>query len=184
MTGGRLAKEDRVANEPGTGSGVTAGLGGVGDMVRESVRAHARAVEMTQDWLEGALSTLKDQAESVGALLRSVDASLRATEQVVKSQAEATAAMAENLRASREVVDSAMAAHRHTVEGLETYVSGTLETLTRQVQAVRSQVEAGQRAFSDPVAAQSAAFLQLTRDWAEAYQRLTGAATGSKPKAD
>ena len=113
------------------------------------------------------------------------NASLRATEQVVKSQAEATAAMAENLRASREVVDSAMAAHRHTVAGrLEIYVSGTPGDAHPAGPAVRSQVEAGQRAFSDPVAAQSAAFLQLTRDWAEAYQRLTGAATGSKPKAD
>jgi hypothetical protein len=162
-----------VANKTGSGSEATSSAAGVADMVRESIRAHGRAVEMSQNWSEGALGALKDQAESVGGLLRSVDASLRAIEQVVKSQAEATAALAENLRASREVVDTAMTTHRQTLEGMETYVSGMLEVLTGQLAAMRSQVELGKRAVTDPLAAQSAAFQQLATEWTHAYDLLS-----------
>lgn len=165
-----------MADEPGPGHSAPPGWGGMADVARESLRVHGRNVEMAQDWAQGALVTLKDQAESYGRLLRSVDASLKAMEQAVESQAQATRAMAQHLEASRAVIDSALAAHRQTVERVETHLTGVLGVLDSQLQALRRQMEMGQRAFADPVSAQSAMFLQLTRDWAEAYRRLSDAA--------
>jgi hypothetical protein len=178
-----VREEGRVAtSSKDTRSQAGSPVEGVGDLVRESVRAHGRTLELTQGWSEDVLGTLKEQAASYGVMLRSVDASLRAMEQAVKSQAESTRALAESLKSSREVVDSAMAAHRQSVERVETYVGGLLEVLTGQLQALRGQVELGQDMLgqdmlSDPVGASGAMFLKVTQDWAEAYQRLFAAAT-------
>ena len=155
-----------------TGTEAKAGGESVGDMVRESVRAYGRALEMSQNWSESMLVTLKDQAESYGSMLRSVDTSLRAMERSVKSQAETTKALAESLKASREVVDSAMSAHRHSVDRVETSVGGMLDVLSGQLQALRSQVELSQTVLSDPLSAQHEMLLSMTQDWAEAYRRL------------
>jgi hypothetical protein len=186
---GVVREEDRVASSGSssssskdTGSPAGGRVEGVGDLVRESVRAHGRALELTQGWSEDVLGTLKDQAASYGTMLRSVDASLRAMERAVTSQAESTKALAESLKSSREVVDSAMAAHRQGVERVETYVGGLLEVLTGQLQALRGQVELGQDMLSDPVGASGAMFLKVTQDWTEAYQRLFAAATPGAPR--
>ena len=76
----------------------------MGGMVVNAVEAYERTLTLVQSWFEGILATYKEQAESYGAMLRSVDTSLRALEQVVESQAKITKALGESLDASRQVV--------------------------------------------------------------------------------
>lgn len=167
-----------------TGSGPTSGLESIGAMVQSAVGAQSRALEVTQGWSESVLGTLKEQAESYGAMLRSVDSSLRAMEQAIKSQTETTKALAESLEASRQVVSTAMSAQQHSIEQVESFVGGMLGVLTSQLQALRTQVEIGQGMLSDPISGQSAAFLEMSRDWMNTYTRLLGAATMSGRKGD
>ena len=58
-----------------------------------AVEAYERTLTVVQNWFEGILATYKEQAEGYGAMLRSVDTSLRALEQVVESQAKITQAL-------------------------------------------------------------------------------------------
>ncbi len=168
-----------MAGRSRTGSDATSGLESIGAMVHQAVGAQERALEVTQGWSESVLGTLKEQAESYGAMLRSVDASLRAMEQAIKSQTETTKALAESLEASRQVVGTAMEAQQHSIEQVESFVGGMLGVLTGQLQAVRTQVEIGRGMLSDPLSAQSEIFLKMSQDWMDAYGRLLGAASTS-----
>jgi hypothetical protein len=152
------------------------GAESVGSFVREAMRTQERTLELGQGWAEGLLGTLKDQAESYGVLLRSVDSSLRAVEKAITSQAEATQALATSLEASRQIVSTAMTAQERSLERVETLIRGMLAVLAGQLQALRTQVELGQGQLTGPVSDQSAALLAMTRDWMGAYNRLLGAA--------
>jgi len=148
-------------------------------MAYDAVRAHQRALETAQGWSTTLLDTLKEQTKSYSAMLRSVDASLRAMEQAVTSQAETTKALAESLEASRQVVASATTTHQRSFEQVEKWVDGMLTALDEQLGALRAQVEAGQALTANPVAAQGEAFLAMTQEWMEAYRRLAAAAPAS-----
>jgi hypothetical protein len=123
---------------------------------------------MTQGWSEGVLSTLKEQADSYTALLRSVDASLRAMEQASTSQAQRTNALVRSLEASREVVSTVMSAHQHSIDRVETFLQGMLDVLTGQLEELRMQGDICQAMVSDRVAAQSATFMKVSQDWMDA----------------
>jgi hypothetical protein len=139
------------------------------------MHAHQRAVEAAQGWSTSLLDTLQEQTRSYSALLRSVDASLRAMEQAVRSQAETTKALAESLEASRQVVESATQSTQRSFEQVGSWVEGMLTALDQQLGSLRTQVESGRALVTDPVSAQSEAFLAMTQDWMDAYQRLAAA---------
>lgn len=168
-----------MATKPHKGPGATTGLESVGMFVDEAIQAQERALEMTQGWSESVLGTLKEQADGYSALLRSVDASLRAMEQAITSQAQTTKALAESLEASRQVVGTAMDAQQHSIDRVESFVTGMLDVLTGQRHALRTRVEIGQAMLSDPAVAQGAAFLKMSQDWVDAYGRLLNSASGS-----
>jgi hypothetical protein len=168
-----------VATKPQKRPRAIPGSESAGAFVVEAVRAQERVLDMTQGWSEGVLGTLKEQADSYTALLRSVDASLRAMEQAITSQAQTTKALAGSLEASREVVSTVMSAHQHSIDRVETFLQGILDVLTGQLEALRMQVDIGQAMLSDPVAAQSATFMKMSQDWMEAYGRLMDTASGS-----
>lgn len=156
--------------------GPAAGLESMGAMARSTIEAYERTLTMMQTWSEGIMATYREQTESYGAMLVSVDKSLRAMEQVVENQAKTTKALAESLDASRSVVSAAMKSNQHSTERIEAFVTEVLGVLNGQLEAVRSQVDFGQTMLSAPMAGQ-AAFAKMTQDWTEAYSRLLGATT-------
>jgi len=152
--------------------GSTPGLESMGAVARSAVEAYERTLNLMQTWSEGIMATYREQGESYTAMLVSVDKSLRAMEQVVENQAKTTKALAESLDASRQVVTSAMKLNQHSTERVETFVTGVLDVLTGQLEAIRSQVDLGQTMLSTPASGQSALFLKMTQDWTDAYSRL------------
>jgi len=152
--------------------GSAPGLESMGAVARSAVEAYERTLKLMQTWSEGIMATYREQTESYAAMLVSVDKSLHAMEQVVENQAKTTKALAESLDASRQVVTAAMKSNQHSTERIETFVSGVLEVLTGQLEAIRSQVDLGQTMLSTPVTDQGALFLKMTQDWTDAYSRL------------
>ena len=151
------------------------GLEALGGLAVNAVESYERSLNMVQSWFEGVLATYKEQAESYGAMLRSVDASLRAMEQVVDAQAKITKALGESLDASRQVVTAATSSNQHSTERIESYVGDVLAVLNGQLKALKSQVDIGQTMMSDPMSAQSAMFAKMTQDWSDAYGRMLSA---------
>lgn len=146
-------------------------LESMGAMAQSAVKAYEQSLNLVQAWSDGIMATYREQSESYLAMLRSVDKSLRAMEQVVESQAKTTQALAESLTASREVVTGAMNSNQQSTERVETYVNNVLEMLTGQLETLRSQVDLGQSMMSSPVAGQNAV-LKMTQDWTDAYRRM------------
>lgn len=166
-----------MTNPPEQGWGTTVpGLESLGGMVVNAVEAYERTLNLVQSWFEGIVATSKEQAESYAAMLRSVDASLRAVEQVIEGQAKITKALGESLDASREVVTAATSSNQHSTERIETFVGEVLAVLNGQLQALKSQVDIGQTMLSDPMSTQSAIFLKMSRDWSDAYDRMLSTA--------
>jgi hypothetical protein len=173
-----------MANQPNQGWGTTVpGLESLGGMVGNAVESYERTLNLVQSWFEGILATYKEQAESYGAMLRSVDASLHALEEVVEGQAKITKALGESLDASRQVVTAATKSNQHSTERIETFVADVLGVLNGQLEALKSQVDIGKTMLADPVSAQSALFLKMTQDWNEAYGRMLSAAPQFKQAA-
>ena len=173
-----------MANQPNQGWGTPVpGLESLGGMVGNAVESYERTLNLVQSWFEGILATYKEQAESYGAMLRSVDASLHALEEVVEGQAKITKALGESLDASRQVVTAATNSNQHSTERIETFVADVLGVLTGQLEALKSQVDIGKTMLADPVSAQSAMFLKMTQDWSDAYSRMLSAAPQFKQAA-
>jgi hypothetical protein len=166
-----------MATTPNEASGGSGPFRAVGEMAYDAVRAQQRTLELAQGWSETLVATLKEQAETYGVLLRSVNASLLAMEQAVKSQAQVTQALADSLEASRQIVQTATDTHQHSFERVETFVGGMLEVLSSQLQALRTQINLSREMFSDPVSAQGDVFLKMTQDWTDAYSQLLGSAS-------
>ena len=165
-----------MADQPNPGWGTpVAGLESLGGMVGNAVESYERTLNLVQNWFEGLLATYKEQADSYGAMLRSVDASLHALEEVVDGQAKITKALAESLDASRQVVTAATNSNQHSTERIETFIGDVLAVLTGQLDALKSQVDIGRTMLSDPMSAQSAMFLKMTQDWNDAYGRMLSA---------
>ena len=116
-------------------------------------------------------------------MLRSVDASLHALEEVVEGQAKITKALGESLDASRQVVTAATNSNQHSTERIETFVADVLGVLSGQLEALKSQVDIGKTMLADPMSAQSAMFLKMTQDWSDAYGRMLSAAPQFKQAA-
>ena len=162
-----------MADQPNQGWGTPVpGLESLGGMVSNAVESYERTLNLVQNWFEGILATYKEQAESYGAMLRSVDASLHALEEVVEGQAKITRALGESLDASRQVVSAATNSNQHSTERIETFVGDVLAVLTGQLESLKKQVDIGQTMLSDPLSAQSAMFLKMTQDWNDAYGRM------------
>src|SRR5687767_2553911 len=172
-----------MANPPDQGWGTVPGLQSMGGMVVNAVEAYERTLTLVQSWFEGILASYKEQAESYGAMLRSVDASLHALEEVVEGQAKITKALGESLDASRQVVTAATNSNQHSTERIETFVADVLGVLSGQLEALKSQVDIGKTMLADPVSAQSAMFLKMTQDWSDAYGRMLSAAPQFKQAA-
>jgi len=151
------------------------GLEALGGLAVNAVESYERTLNLVQNWFEGVLATYKEQAESYGAMLRSVDASLRALEQVVEAQAKITKSLGESLDASRQVVTAATTSNQHSTERIEGFVSDVLGVLSGQLEALKTQVDIGQTMLSDPMSAQSAIFAKMTQDWSDAYGRMLSA---------
>jgi prophage DNA circulation protein len=165
-----------MADQPNQGWGTPVpGLESLGGMVSNAVESYERTLNLVQNWFEGILATYKEQAESYGAMLRSVDASLHALEEVVDGQAKITRALGESLDASRQVVSAATNSNQHSTERIETFVGDVLAVLTGQLESLKKQVDIGQTMLSDPLSAQSAMFLKMTQDWNDAYGRMLSA---------
>ena len=146
-----------MANPPNPGWGTPVpGLESLGGMVGTAVESYERTLNLVQSWFEGLLATYKEQAESYGAMLRSVDASLHALEEVVEGQAKITKALGESLDASRQVVTAATNSNQNSTERIETFVADVLGVLNGQLEALKSQVDIGKTMLADPVSAQSA----------------------------
>jgi ABC-type transporter Mla subunit MlaD len=159
------------------------GLESLGGMVVNAVEAYDRTLNLSQGWFEGILATYKEQAEGYAAMLRSVDASLRALEQVIEGQAKITKALGESLDASRQVVTAATSSHQHSTERVENFVEEVLAVLNSQLQALKTQVDIGQAMFSNPLSTQSAMFLKMVQDWSDAYSRMLSATPPFRPSA-
>jgi hypothetical protein len=171
-----------MANQPNQRWGnPAAGIESLGGMVGNAVESYERTLNLVQSWFEGILATYKEQAESYAAMLRSVDASLHALEEVVEGQAKITRALGESLDASRQVVTAATNSNQNSTERIETFVADVLGVLTGQLEALKSQVDIGKTMLADPMSAQSAMFLKMTQDWSEAYGQMLSAAPQFKP---
>jgi hypothetical protein len=174
-----------MANPTNQGWGTPVpGFESLGAIVVNAVESYERTLNLAQSWFEGILATYKEQAESYGAMLRSVDASLHALEEVVEGQAKITRALGQSLDASRQVVIAATNSNQNSTERVEKFVGDALGVLTSQLEALKSQVDIGQTMLSDPLSTQSALFLKMTQDWSDAYGRMLSATSQSKQAAD
>jgi hypothetical protein len=150
-------------------------------VTRSSMEAYEKTIHLAQSWTEGIMVTYTEQAESYGAMLKAVDKSLDAMEEVVENQSKITEALGESLDASRQAVAAAMHSNTHSTERVETFVGEVLQLLNGQLDVLRGQIEIGQSMLSTPASAQSAMFLKMSQDWAEAYERLLGSMGPSQP---
>jgi archaellum component FlaC len=173
-----------MSNTADNSWGPASGFESMNAMARSAMEAYERTLNLVQTWSEGIMSTYREQSESYAAMLISVDKSLRAMEQVVENQAKTTKALAESLDASRQVVTAAMSSNQHSTERVETFVSEVLEVLNGQVEAVRNQVELGQKMLSTPASGQGAMFTKMAQDWTDAYSRLLDATSPFKAPKD
>jgi septal ring factor EnvC (AmiA/AmiB activator) len=168
------AKEERPSSPAGPTMSAAA-------MVLNALGAQSRALEQSRGWFESLLSLLEDQAESSTALLHAAESTLRAMEKAITSQAESTRALTDSVDASRRMITSAVTTQQRAIEQVETMFAGTLDVLTTQLEALRSQVEGSQELLASPLAASSEAFLTLTKDWADAYSGLLESLPASSP---
>ena len=73
--------------------------------------------------------------------------------------------------------------NQHSTERIEAFVGDAMAMLTGQLQALKNQVDMGQAMLSDPISTSSTAFLKMTKDWSDAYDRMLGPANPFKPAA-
>jgi hypothetical protein len=153
-----------------SGGAEVPGLDSIAAMTRNVVRAQERNLELTQGWLDSVLGAMQEQARSYVNLLHAAEASLTAVEKALETQAETNRALKESLDAFHGMVMGAAATQTQTMERIEGFLAGTLETLRTQLEALRTQAAAGQTLISgvEP----GAAFERLAEEWMGAYRAL------------
>ena len=144
--------------------------------LRDAVEAQGQAVNRAQGWSADLMAAYREQVEEYNALLKGVNRSLRAMEELVESQTKATQAMSESLDASRELVNTAVAANQKSLDRVESLLASMVQQTTRQLEVLGGQMQAGQSVVSGPLAAQNAAYLALTREWTDTFNKFLGGA--------
>ena len=162
-----------MTDQPGNArSAGSAGFEPFAAFLRGAAEAQMEAVRLAQRWSTETMETYQEQAKEYHAMLEAVNRSLRAMEELMESQTKATQALRESVDAARNLVDTAAASNRKGLERMESHVSGMVEQVDRQLQALRQQAQLGDSLTTGPLAAQNAAYAQLTRDWMEAFSGL------------
>jgi hypothetical protein len=141
--------------------------------LREALEAQQRAISQAQDWSISTMAAYREQAEEHTALLRAVDRSLRATEDLLESQARATKALSESLDASRQLMETLVGSHQRGMDRLERMIAVAVEQVGGQLQASTPRPGLADSG-SGPFAAQNAAYLNLTKDWLDALNGFMG----------
>jgi hypothetical protein len=145
---------------------------------RDAVEAQERAINQAQGWSTSIMAAYKEQAEDHSALLRSVDRSLRATEELLESQTKATKALTESLEASRQLMETLVGSHQRGLDRLQGMVTDAIEQVSGRLQAPAPQPGVSDTATS-PLAAQNAAYVQMTNEWLDALNRfMSGGSAG------
>ena len=154
--------------------------------VNEVFKAQAQAMSQAQSWSLDAMTAYREQAEAYNSLLQALNRTLAAAErsqralvELAESHAKAAQALTDGVSASRELVSTAEASNRKSLERLETLVTGMVEQAAAQVAALGSQT-LPESFTAGPLAAQNAAYQELTRTWAQAFTSMLG--SGGAPE--
>jgi hypothetical protein len=67
---------------------------------------------------------------------------------------------------------------------VESLVTGMVDQVNAQMKALRDQAQLGESMAAGPLAAQNAAYLQLSRDWMDAFTGMLGGAPAKRTDAD
>jgi hypothetical protein len=145
----------------------------------EVIKAQGMAMSQAQNWSIEVMAAYRQQAEEYGAVLQAVNRLLQAAERsqlamadLAESHAKATKALSDSVDASRELVSTAEASNRKGLERLESLVTGMVEQVGGQVATLSEQMPMTSSTVTGPLAAQNAAFSELTRTWMDAFNSL------------
>ena len=140
----------------------------VGDIVRLTMAAQERSLNLAQAWSNSLLDLVREQGEGQRAVLTAVTSSLAAMERALAAQEEANRALQQSLEAYREVIQRAGAAQEQSVRLVETAVSGFAAAIQGQLDTARAMM-AAPAAATEP-------FGELMREWNATVQRMFQAA--------
>ncbi len=161
-----------MTQEPTAPRDAAAAFEQMGRLFHDAVEAQGQAVNRAQGWSTDIMAAYREQVEEYNALLKGVNRSLRAMEELVESQTKATKAMSESLDASRELVNTAVAANQRSLDRVESLLASMVQQSTRQLEVLSSQMQASQSMVPGPLAAQNAAYLALAREWTDAFNNF------------
>ena len=162
---------------PDATAGQEAGANPFGELVKLTVAAQERSMELAQGWSDALLTTLKDQTEDSRANLATLSDSLGAMEKALESQEETNKAIRQSLEGYRTIVERYAAAQERTAK----LVQDAVDDLKR---ATEGQLEAA-RAFMTPppaVAASAEPFTEMLNAWNAAVSQWMRAATPPKQR--
>jgi hypothetical protein len=162
---------------PDARAGQETGANPFGELVKLTVAAQERSMQLAQGWSDALLTTLKDASEDSRANLATLSSSLGAMEKALESQEETNKAIRRSLEGYREIVERYAAAQERTAR----LVQDAVDDLKK---ATQGQLEAA-RAFMTPpaaVAASAEPFTEMLNAWNAAVSQMLKAATPPAPK--
>jgi hypothetical protein len=157
---------------PDDTAGQEAGANPFGELVKLTVAAQERSLQVAQSWSDALLATLKDQTEDSRANLTTLADSLRAMEKALESQEETNKAIRQSLDGYRTIVERYAAAQERTAK----LVQDAVEDLKN---AAQGQLEAAKAFMTPPpaVAASAEPFTEMLNAWNTAVSQMMRAAT-------
>ena len=149
------------------------------EMVRLTVAAQQRSLDLAQAWTESLVGLLREQVEGNRAVFEALSSSLRAMEQALASQEATNRALRQSLDANREVIERASAAQEHGARLVQTALESLAAASQAQVDAARALLGPLQSAGAGPEP-----FAELLQSWNAAFQRLLdlGGAAGGRER--
>ncbi len=145
-----------------------------GEIVRATVAAQERSLELALTWSDSLRELVTEQAEGGRAALEALSSTLAATERALASQEEANRALRQSLEAYREVIERARATQERSTRLLQAALESFAATTQAQLELTR--------AFLVPLGGQPEAFGGLVQGWNAAFLRLLEAAPGAQPR--
>jgi phage-related tail protein len=125
------------------------------EVVRNTVDAQQRSVQLAQGWVEGVTGLLESQAEANRALTRAMEGHTKAVEEAIRSQERTSRALAESLESYKEVIERNTALQENSTKLLQGFfgdvtselregMQGSQEVASSLMQGSERQMEAFQ----------------------------------------
>jgi hypothetical protein len=161
--------------------GASGGFQPSATFLNDIIKAQGRAMSTVQNWSIDVMAAYRQQAEEYNGFLQAVNRSLQAAEEsqramaeLAESHAKAMKALSDSVDASRDLVNTAADSNRVSLERLESLMTDMVKEVGGQVAAFGNQMPAAESIAAGPLAAQNSAYMELTRNWMDAFNSLLG----------